>query len=368
MKKAVLGIALLISALTVHAKILVDFGSDSSQNGRSVSGPDARGNCWNNPSSYQNNLVDVSGKPTGIGLYFMGNFGANGGADNGGLRNPDPALLGDFAVETATIDYYYCTPLDPGIGDTMRFKLTGLGKSKTYTLRFFASRAAGDTRVTTYTVKGGGDPVSTKLTTSGAGGNSNQVAVLSGLKAAPSGEIVIMVTAAPGSFGYISALAIEEGDVVIEDFDNWVPKGTPYVGWTNASLTAGKTGCVVSATDFGGVYDYLGTIDASGKTALRLTADVISGNAGFVVVLEDADGTVNSYAWYGKPVGSYVMTKAFNEPTQVQKEGKVPGLDISRITGLNVQIDDGAGANDYTVSFNDLSAVVSEEKPAPAAN
>jgi hypothetical protein len=88
-----------------------------------------------------------------------------------------------------------------------------------------------------------------------------------------------------------------EAEVVIRSFDNWAPKGAPYQAWAGGTLTAGPEAYTVQANDFGGIFDYLGQVDASGTGTLRLKADVLKGNAGLIVVLEDADGTANRYAW-----------------------------------------------------------------------
>ncbi len=143
----------------------------------------------------------------------------------------------------------------------------------------------------------------------------------------------------------------------IASFDDWHPQGKPYEGWATGEMQPGSTSCIVRATNFGGVYAHLGSLDVSEHDRLVLDADVLDGEVGFVVVLEDADGTVNAYSWYNCYHGKHRLVQFFDTPGKVQKEGGTPGLDRSHLTGLHVQVDDGFGSNSYTVAFNDLSAM-----------
>lgn len=157
-----------------------------------------------------------------------------------------------------------------------------------------------------------------------------------------------------------------ESGTTIEDFNAWAPSGSPYEGWASGTITTSPSNCTVSATGFGGVYQNLGNLDVSGRKSLRLDAEIVSGKAGLVLVLGDADGTVNNYAWYGLNPRRHVLEERFEWPTSVAKEGSVPGLDLSKLQSLHVQVDEGKGDNAYVVTFNDLSAVGRWETPPPA--
>ncbi|MDF7824124.1 alpha/beta hydrolase [Pontiellaceae bacterium B12227] len=153
----------------------------------------------------------------------------------------------------------------------------------------------------------------------------------------------------------------------IESFDDWKPQGKPYEGWATSEVVPGATSCVVRANNFGGVYTHLGSLDVSAHDRMKLDAEVLDGEVGFVVVLEDADGTVNAYSWYNCYPGRQELIQYFNAPNKVQKEGGTPGLDLSKLTGLHIQVDDGHGSNNYAVAFNDLSAMGGVEPAAQKA-
>jgi hypothetical protein len=136
--------------------ILVDFGRHDATNGNATVSPDVNGNYWNNLSSrVGDNIVTngtrisgldtVGGASTPVAIEITsGGWKANGRA-NGGLfspNGPSGALLGDFAVETATEDYLFVE----GAGATETFRISGLNASSTYNLRFFGTRAIAGSR------------------------------------------------------------------------------------------------------------------------------------------------------------------------------------------------------------------------------
>lgn len=157
--------------------------------------------------------------------------------------------------------------------------------------------------------------------------------------------------------GLILVQAAAFGQVVtIEDFDKWKPSGKPYDGWAAGEISAGPTSCVVRANNFGGVYTYLKSLDISKQDRIYLNAEVLEGNVGLVVVLEDGDGTVNIYSWYNLYPGKQELVSYLDSPAKVGNPGDVPGLDLEKLKGLHVQADDGVGTNNYAVVFQDLSA------------
>lgn len=161
-----------------------------------------------------------------------------------------------------------------------------------------------------------------------------------------------------------ATLVHAEQQLTLVGFNDWTPTGKPYEGWAAGKLTAGSTSCVVRAVNFGGVYTHLGSLNASGYDRFVLDADVLEGNIGFVVVLEDADGTVHSWSWYGCQPGNHTLTGYFNSPRKVSKPGTVEGLDLSRLTGMHLQVDEGEGSKAYAVEFKDLSAFGAAGKAA----
>lgn len=208
--------------LPAQTRVRVDLGPSNAEDGAPTSSPDPFGLTWNNWHARDGGdsalagevLGDLRGthdEETGWRLVITGGFQLNG-LRNGGLSDPDGALLGTLAVSSATGDYFFTNgPDNPG-----GLAITGLDPAARYTLRLFASRLdAAETRVTRYTARGANEASAT-LTTTGPGvgvdgrdGNTSEVVVLSGLAPSPRGLLVLDVSIEAGSFGYLSLLEIE---------------------------------------------------------------------------------------------------------------------------------------------------------------
>ncbi|RAK69312.1 GDSL-type esterase/lipase family protein [Hymenobacter edaphi] len=198
--------------------VLADFGPNDVTNGNITPSPDANGNYWNNILNQTGvadtfRLVDRANAATGIKLKVGANFLTNGIA-TGGLLAPDPALLGQYAIATATQDYFFLQGTGATSVGTLR--LSGLDRSKRYVFHLFGSRVAtAETRVTQYKLTG--STVNTlTLTTTGPGvgaggyaGNNNTLAHSDTLTADASGAIVLEVSKAAGSFAYLNLLRID---------------------------------------------------------------------------------------------------------------------------------------------------------------
>ncbi len=208
------------TALAAGTTLRVDLGPSNADDGERSACPDWLGNCWNNwhdlegdgtvlPGEHLDALVDITGASTAVGLVIAGGFQVNGRA-NGGLLWPDPALLGDLAVGSATGDFFFTT----GDDVTGALYLRGLDPEATYTLRLFAAREDAELRSTAYTVFGLGSATAT-LQTSGDGAGSAEVATnddtvvtMSGLAPDPWGHLYIDVNIAEGGYGYLSLLEL----------------------------------------------------------------------------------------------------------------------------------------------------------------
>ena len=155
-----------------------DFGKSDGTNGNQTTGADANGNYWNNivstesgspstkPAGYMvSNLVDAANQPTGFTLTTTEPFEANG-RNNGGLKTPDAALLGDLAVGTATEDYFF---IESAMSDKGAFTLSGLDPAKAYRFYIFGSREGTDNRTAVYSISGLNGSHGT-LTATGTGG------------------------------------------------------------------------------------------------------------------------------------------------------------------------------------------------------
>ncbi len=221
---AALGGVAAISAPAAGQSILIDFGSASG-----LTASDG-GNTWNSftPGQFIR-LADTTGAFSGGGIPDGIGFGATtgigqGGGPGEGLGNPDPLLLGDLAVVSATEDFVF--RFDDGFADPeiLGLELSSLDPNLTYTFRFFGSRVSAETRETLYTVTGGNGAQSASLITSGTNigsdgmsfANDNEIAEINGVSPQPNGTILIEAQAIQSSFLYINAMEIRiESDVNI---------------------------------------------------------------------------------------------------------------------------------------------------------
>jgi hypothetical protein len=230
--------------------ILLDLGRhDGGVNGDTTASPDNNGNYWNNIGPTGQlitngtkivNMVNVMNGATTVGLEITSEGLQCNGILNGGLLNPSPGLLGILAITNATEDYFFTT-------NTHTFKVTGLNTASTYSLTFFGSRDATETRITTYTVGSTSVTLTTSGTGVGAGGanyNNNTTAVLRTLAPNSSGELSVTMAKSTGQFGYLGILKIEE-ETSVNGFlifrqANAVPTNRPSdgTGYTNGQYVS----------------------------------------------------------------------------------------------------------------------------------
>lgn len=208
------------AALPAGTRLRVDLGPANAADGAVT--PDAGWSSWHDAAvggeqvlagEVKGDLVTTTGEPTGVRLLITGGFLSYGFA-NGGLLDPDPALLGAFAVPEATGDFFYVDGADnPG-----RLALTGLDPDGRYALHLFASRDwCSEDRVTRYTASGGHGLATGTLQTSGwalsadgsACGNDHTVVTLEDLQPDAWGQLHLDVAAESGSYAYLSALELE---------------------------------------------------------------------------------------------------------------------------------------------------------------
>lgn len=211
------------------SRVLFDFGPSNTDDGDPTVSPDINGNHWNNwhpatgeitinAGEHLGILVDDQGSLTGIELTIAGGFLSNGKL-NGGLLAPDPGLLGDLAIATATQDYFFCGADNVvGAGDDDvpgGLMLNGLDPAFSYELRFFGSRTTSATRVTDYRVFGANN-ATVSLQTSGVNigadnqydGNDDDVATVSGIRPDAFGQVFVDVVLTQGNFAYLNAMAL----------------------------------------------------------------------------------------------------------------------------------------------------------------
>lgn len=247
--------ALLLLAASSHAEasgtIRIDFGRSDTTNGSTTLSPDANGRHWNNIASPATavpngwayaNLVNTGNARTGIGITFLGTNWQSNGRNNGGLLAPQPALLGELAVASATEDYYF---INGGVG---RLKISGLNPGRLYTFRMFGTRNTTDTRSTTYSIVDGAGVHTATLQTSGDNigddgsydGNDKQLAELAGIQADSTGTVDFRMIIASGGFAYLGLMEIIEGDAAtpLEDAALTLRIDFGRSDGTNGNLTA----------------------------------------------------------------------------------------------------------------------------------
>lgn len=139
-----------------------DFGSLTESQGSLTEGPDAYNHYWNNITNnvsgnkYANegtvysSLVNAENTETGYKLTLNSRFSTNGKSGGGGLLTPEEELLKDFAVASATEDYFFIESNE----DNSSFTLSNLDVSKGYKFYAFGSRKATDVRTAYYTMSG----------------------------------------------------------------------------------------------------------------------------------------------------------------------------------------------------------------------
>lgn len=205
-------------------KCYIDFGKNNGGlDGQLTQSPDANGNYWNNmysngdgPTQEQAGTKialiysDNTMSPYSVELGTMFEFN---GVRNGGLTDPDPALLGDLAVATATHDYLFRS--GDGVKCTLLFK--NLDKNKMYRFHVFGSRYeengnriglltfTGSNTLTGLHQMGGKD-----LGGTGVHWNTENIFVSDLLVPDTEGTITLDMKEWNGNFVHINALKLEE--------------------------------------------------------------------------------------------------------------------------------------------------------------
>ncbi|MFT3788843.1 MAG: hypothetical protein QM770_22175 [Tepidisphaeraceae bacterium] len=242
---AVVGLSVCFASQAKSAVIKIDFGRHDGSNGQVTSSPDVNGNYWNNlsPSTAAtssavplntsfSNLVTTTNAPTTVGITVtsgvtntgtLGNWECNG-YNNGGLINPSAALLGDFAIPTATRDYWFCQ------ATAQTLNIVGLNPTLTYNFRLFGTRITTSVRSTKWTLTGansGTGGVQTSGPDIGAGpnqtgggsadngsgtvdGNDKTIVPINGIQPTAGGIITLKLESTAGAFAYLGIMEITD--------------------------------------------------------------------------------------------------------------------------------------------------------------
>lgn len=204
--------------LALGETVLLDVGPNDDAHGEATPAPDYLGRHWNNwhptgggtrilPGEHVEAMVTATGEATDVRAVVTGGFGSNGWA-NGGLRWPDPELLGDLAVGSATGDFWYADGGDlPG-----GIAFYGLRPGQPHTVRLFASRGDDETRTTRFTVHGVTSATRTVRTSgpdAGAGSaNDREITAFDDVVADAYGALYIDVDVDQGAYAYLSLVEI----------------------------------------------------------------------------------------------------------------------------------------------------------------
>lgn len=177
-------------------------------------------------------------------------------------------------------------------------------------------------------------------------------------------------------------LTSTRADTTLTTFDTpgFSPVNALYASWSSGTINATATNYIVTAIGYGSAWKQLGPppINAAGNSniVLDLTISAASTNAdgqiGIIVDLTDNDNTKISYRWYGRSLGHHILTGNLFDAAQssdngvtngtgftivTNAPGSIPGLDITTIWHLNMEIDPGAygTSGTYTIAWNDLA-------------
>ena len=131
-----------VGAQNLETTFFIDFGPNDGTNGNITVNPDANGNYWNNPTNpvagssklMLNNKANIA---TPCYFQVSKSFLTNG-ILNGALLAPSAALLGEFAINTATQDYFF-TQTSGNPSSPAELKIGGLDPSRGYIFRMFGS-------------------------------------------------------------------------------------------------------------------------------------------------------------------------------------------------------------------------------------
>ena len=200
-----------------------DFGPNDVENrGDITASPDVNGNYWNNITNNSGNyasagtsyegLVNSANTQTEYALTLDTRFSTNGKSEGGGLLEPQADLLNDFAIPTATEDYFYIESNE----NNSSFTISGLDVSKAYKFYAFGSRANTQTRTAYYVMSGlnvfTGEHQTSGTDLGGEGINQNIQDICESDLIYPDneGNIKFTVSRKTGSYIALNALKVEE--------------------------------------------------------------------------------------------------------------------------------------------------------------
>lgn len=198
---------------TIEQNFYIDFGPNDTVNGNITVNPDSNGSFWNNvfnpfATGTKFSLFNTSNASTSYELEVTNQLGANG-ILNGALLSPDPLLLENYAINTATEDYFFTDNFGS-------ITLSSLNTDYGYRFKIFASRNSTENRESLYTFEGlntSSEILQTSgLDLGGSGYHGNTSSIYNSEIIFPdcNGEIKLTITKNTNSFAYINLLEIIE--------------------------------------------------------------------------------------------------------------------------------------------------------------
>jgi hypothetical protein len=218
----VIAVGLAVSAQAAQT-VLIDFGSDTSFRGASVTNPDPNGHYWNSmqPGLFYSNLIDFNNASTTIDFGFSSPVGTDSFNGPAGVTantpltpaeiaaaDIDTVALGNLGVKAAAVDF--------AAEKNTRFEIQQLDPAKKYSLTFFGSHKFSDDDATIYSVYTDNTystlvgSASLNVQTPGSPNlhNRDQVATISNLSPQASNILYVQFTGGNGHFGYLNSLQI----------------------------------------------------------------------------------------------------------------------------------------------------------------
>jgi len=214
--------AILLLAPVAQAKVLIDFGNNSSYRCAATANPDTNGNYWNSvwSGAYYSNMLNADGTTGTIGFGFGSTVGGvdsyngpAGATDASGTPNYlytnaviNAAALGDLGIKSAAFDFYVSST----------FTLQNLEPTKTYNLTFFGSHKYNANNTTIYYVCSSDnyDIVTAVASASllvgvNADHNQDRVVTISNVVPQFANSIWIKFQGSAGGAGYLNAMKID---------------------------------------------------------------------------------------------------------------------------------------------------------------
>ncbi len=229
MKKSIISVFFILFfassfSQTIEQNFYIDFGTDDGVNGNTTTNPDTNSHYWNNvtnpfATAIKSQLINTNNTTVPYELEITNQFGSNG-ILNGGLLSPNPTILGNYAINSATEDYFFTD-------SSGSITLSSLNKDYGYKFKIFGSRETSESRETLYTIEGFNSTSGTLQTSgedlgeNGYDGNTSMIYDSEIIFPDCNGAIKITITKNTNAFAYINLLeVIEYSNISTVVYDN----------------------------------------------------------------------------------------------------------------------------------------------------